>query len=133
VLLPLVCCATAFPADPPCTAYEAAKTIDGSTFRFERPPWKVTAEVEGKVVVENTVKKTTCSITIPSVVAVYTGTGRQVYVRSVDITADVLYALNGDDCSQAAKPKSLGGGSIAESRRILKASGMCSDPSRTRK
>jgi hypothetical protein len=111
----------------PCSAFEATKTLDGdtATFRDARFPWKVTAALDGKVVIENTRKKTTCSTNLESVVSVYIGSGDLIYFRSVEIASDELFTLNGFSCKDASKVKPLDAKSEAKTRKILRAGGIC--------
>jgi hypothetical protein len=111
---------------PPCSAFEATKSIQGitMTFRDDRFPWKVTADLDANVVIENAPKKTTCSTHIESVVSVYMGKGDLIYFRSAEIASNELFTLNGFSCKDAAKPKMLDA-SEAKTRRILRAKGIC--------
>jgi len=111
----------------PCSAFEATKTLNGNTatFRDDHFPWKITADLDGKIVIENKTKKTTCSTNIESVVSVYMGNSNLIYFRSVEIASDELFTLNGFSCKDAAKMKPLDAKSEAKSLRILRANGIC--------
>jgi hypothetical protein len=111
----------------PCSAFSAAKSIAGNTATFQdnRFPWKVTADLDGKITIENTRKKTRCSADVESVVSVYIGKGDLIYFRSTEIASDELFTLNGFSCKQAAKVKRLSAGSESKAQNTLRANGIC--------
>jgi type 1 fimbria pilin len=112
-----------------CSAWESKKSIDGitMTFRLEPFPWKVTADLDGNVTIQNTAKKSTCTAKVESVISVYFGDGKSIYFRSTEISSDELFTLDGLSCKEARKPKQLDP-SEAKTIRLLRSLGICSHP-----
>ncbi len=110
-----------------CSAWESRKSIDGNvmTFRLEPYPWKVVADLDANVTIENTVKKSTCKTKFESVVSVYFGNGKLIYFRSADISSDQLFTLDGFSCKEARTVKQLDGTSEAKTTRLLRSLGIC--------
>ena len=111
-----------------CSALESKKSIDGSTttFRLEPFPWKVTADLDGNVTIQNTAKKSTCSTKLESVINVYFGDGKLIYFRSTEIASDELFTFDGFSCKEARKVKQLDPKSEARTTRLLRSLGICS-------
>jgi hypothetical protein len=111
-----------------CSAWESKKSIEGSTmtFRLEPFPWKVTADLDANVAIENTVTKSVCKTKLESVINVYFGDGKLIYFRSAEIASDELFTLDGSSCKEARKVKQLDPKSEAKTARLLRSLGICS-------
>ena len=110
-----------------CSTFEASKSVQGTTatFRDDRFPWLVTADLDGTVTIRNTAKNTSCSATVESVVTVYMGTGNQIYFRSLEIASDNAFPIDGLSCADAGEPVRLDPTSAEKSRTALRAAGIC--------
>ena len=110
-----------------CSAWESKKSIDGGTmtFRLEPFPWKVTADLDANVAIENTTSKSVCKTKLESVTHVYFGKGKLVYFRSAEIARDELFTLDGFSCKEARKVKQLDSKSEAKTTRLLRSVGIC--------
>lgn len=119
-----IACSTA--QRPACQAFEAKKTIDGSTstFTLDNSPWKVTSTLDAALTIQNAEKKTSCSTNVESVLTAYFGRD-VIYLRSTEIASDLLFTLNGNSCEQADPPKPLDGESEARVNEQLLAIGIC--------
>jgi hypothetical protein len=111
-----------------CSAWESKKSIDGSTmtFRLEPFPWKVTADLDADVAIENTATKSVCRTKLESVIKVYFGGGKLLYFRSAEISSDELFTLDGFSCKEARKVRQLYPRSEAKTTRLLRSVGICS-------
>jgi len=111
-----------------CTAWESEKSIDGSTMTFHREPfpWKVTADHEANVTIENTASKSMCKTKLESVIKVYFGDGKLIYLRNTEIASDELFTLDGFSCKEARKVRQLHPKSEARTTRLLRSIGICS-------
>ena len=123
----MVACARGTATDDSCSAFEATKSLEGNTatFRDERFPWIVTADLDAKVTIQNTKQKTSCSTTVESVVSVYMGAGDVIYFRSLEIASDNLYPVNGLSCTDSGESVRLDPTSAEKSRNLIRASGIC--------
>ena len=123
----IVACTNDASTDDACSTFEAAKSLDGktATFRDERSPWVVTADLDGKVTVHDTKKSTSCSTTVDSVVSVYLGAGAVIYFRSLEIASDNLFAIDGRSCADAGEPVRLDPTSAEKSNTLMRAVGIC--------
>lgn len=110
-----------------CAAWETKKSIEGSTITFllEPFPWKVTADLDANVSIENTTLKSVCKTKLESVTHVYFGRGKLVYVRSAEIASDELFTFDGFSCKEARKVKQLDSKSEANTTRLLRSAGLC--------
>jgi hypothetical protein len=110
-----------------CSAWESKKSIDGSTmtFRLEPYPWKVTADLDANVVIENIATNSVCKTKLESVIKVYFGDGKLIYFRSADISSDELVTLDGASCKEARKARQLHPKSEAKTTRLLRSMGIC--------
>jgi hypothetical protein len=110
-----------------CSAWESKKSIDGGTtsFRLEPFPWKVTADLDANVAIENTGTKSICKTKIESVIKVYFGDGKLIYFRSADIASDELFTLDGFSCKEVRKVKQLDPKSEAKTTHLLRSVGIC--------
>jgi hypothetical protein len=110
-----------------CSAWESKKSIDGSTMTFHQEPfpWKVTADLDANVTIENTATKSICKTKLESVIKVYFGDGKLIYFRSAEISSDELFTLDGFSCKEARKVKQLQLKSEARTTRLLRSIGIC--------
>jgi hypothetical protein len=110
-----------------CSAWESQKSIDGSsmTFHLDPYPWKVTADLDANVTIENTAKKSSCKTKLESVISVYLGRGNRIYFRSSDISSDELFTLDGFSCKEVRSVKQLDGKAEAKTTRTLRLLGIC--------
>lgn len=95
------------------------------TFRLTPFPWKVTADLDANVAIENTATKSICRTKLESVIKVYFGDGRLIYFRSAEISRDELFTLDGLSCREARTVKQLDSKSEAKTIRVLRSMGIC--------
>ena len=119
----------AIASEPPCVAFEATKGIQSglSTFRHDRFPWTVTADLDGNLVIENSRRHTSCKTVLDSVISVYVGDRNLINLRSLEIASDELFTLDGRNCREARKVKALDVESEMKSTAILRANGLCTE------
>ena len=124
VMAVVIACSTA--QRPACQAFEAKKTIDGSTstFTLQSSPWTVTSTLDAALTIANTEKQTSCSGNAESVLTAYFGRD-VIYLRSTEIASDLLLTLNATTCMQSAPPTTLDGESETRVNEQLLAIGIC--------
>ena len=117
-----------------CSAWESKKSIDGSsmTFRLDPYSWRVRADLNGDITIENSSTRSTCKTRLNDVLAVYLGRNNLIYLRVSDISTDELFTLDGRSCREAQKVRQLDLKSEASSLRILQSIGICSPTRRNR-
>jgi hypothetical protein len=110
-----------------CSAWKSTKSIDGNTmtFRVDPFPWKVTADLNANVLIENSIAKSVCRAKLESVIEVYFGESKLIYFRSAEISSDELFTLDGMSCKEARKVKQLDPKSEAKTTRLLRSIGIC--------
>lgn len=95
------------------------------TFTLDPYPWKVTADLDANVTIENAAKKSACKTKLESVISVYLGGGDLIYFRSSEISNDELFTLDGLSCKEVRKGRHLLLKSEAKTTRVLRSLGIC--------